>query len=79
MTVVVDNLEKDGLVERVPSEDDRRSILVRFTSKGKKVFDDSFGRHAGYLTKMASVLTEQEQLDLGRLLKKLGVTLREDL
>ena len=79
MTVVVDNLEKDGLVERVPGEDDRRSILVRFTSKGKKVFDDSFARHAGYLTKMASVLTEQEQLDLGRLLKKLGVTLREDL
>jgi MarR family 2-MHQ and catechol resistance regulon transcriptional repressor len=79
MTVVVDNLVKDGLVERVPSEDDRRSILVRFTPKGKKVFDDSFSNHAGYLTKIASVLTEQEQIDLGRLLKKLGVTLREDL
>jgi MarR family transcriptional regulator, 2-MHQ and catechol-resistance regulon repressor len=76
MTVVVDNLEKDGLVERVPSEDDRRSILVRFTPKGKKAFDDSFGKHAEYLTQIASVLTEQEQEDLGRLLKKLGCTLK---
>jgi MarR family transcriptional regulator, 2-MHQ and catechol-resistance regulon repressor len=79
MTVVVDNLEKEGLVERVPSEDDRRSILVRFTPKGKKVFEDSFRKHAGYLTQIASVLNEKDQEDLGRLLKKLGCALREDL
>ncbi|MGA3084553.1 MAG: MarR family transcriptional regulator [Thermodesulfobacteriota bacterium] len=78
MTVVVDNLEKEGLVERVPSNDDRRAIVVRFTPKGKKIFDDSFVKHAGYLTEMASVLTEQEQEDLARLAKKLGCTLRED-
>jgi MarR family transcriptional regulator, 2-MHQ and catechol-resistance regulon repressor len=79
MTVVVDNLAKDGLVERVPSEDDRRAIMVRFTPKGKKVFDESFSKHAGHLTNLASVLNEKEQEDLGRLLKKLGCALREDL
>ena len=79
MTVVVDNLEKEGLVERVPSNDDRRAIVVRFTPKGKKIFDDSFGQHARYLTEIASVLTEQEQEDLARLLKKLGCTLRENM
>jgi MarR family 2-MHQ and catechol resistance regulon transcriptional repressor len=78
MTVVVDNLEKEGLVERVPSNDDRRAIIVRFTPKGKKIFDDSFVKHAGYLTEIASVLTEQEQEDLARLLKKLGCNLREN-
>ncbi|MEW6185844.1 MAG: MarR family transcriptional regulator [Thermodesulfobacteriota bacterium] len=79
MTVVVDNLVKDGLVERVPSEEDRRAILVRFTPKGKKVFDDSFMRHADYLTQIAEVLNEKEQEDLGRLLKKLGCSLRDDV
>ncbi|OGP50863.1 MAG: MarR family transcriptional regulator [Deltaproteobacteria bacterium RBG_13_43_22] len=78
MTVVVDNLEKEGLVERVPSNDDRRAIMVRFTPKGKKIFDESFSKHAGYLTQLAAVLTEEEQQDLGRLLKKLGCTLREE-
>jgi MarR family 2-MHQ and catechol resistance regulon transcriptional repressor len=77
MTVVVDNLEKDGFVERVPSEGDRRAIQVRFTPKGKKAFDESFSRHADYLTRLASVLTEQEQEILGGLLRKLGCTLRE--
>ena len=78
MTVVVDNLVKDGLVERVASEEDRRAIMVRFTSRGKKIFDKSFLTHARYLAEMATVLTEKEQEDLGRLLKKLGSSLRED-
>jgi MarR family 2-MHQ and catechol resistance regulon transcriptional repressor len=78
MTVVVDNLVKEGLVERVPSDGDRRAIIVRFTPKGKKIFDDSFVKHANYLTEMASVLTNQEQEDLARLLKKLGCNLQEN-
>jgi MarR family transcriptional regulator, 2-MHQ and catechol-resistance regulon repressor len=79
MTVVVDNLEKDGLVERLPSNGDRRAILVRLTPKGKRIFDDSFGKHAEYLTKLASALTIQEQEELGKLLKKLGCAVREEL
>jgi len=78
MTVVVDNLVKDGLVERVPSEEDRRAILVRFTSKGKKLFDETFLKHAQHLTQLAQVLTEKEQEELSRLLKKLGLALREE-
>ncbi len=72
MTVVVDNLEKEGLVERVPSKDDRRAILVRLTPKGKRLFDDIFRQHAEYLTRLASVLSKKEQHELGRLLKKFG-------
>jgi MarR family 2-MHQ and catechol resistance regulon transcriptional repressor len=76
MTVVVDNLEKDGLVERVPHAEDRRAIIVRLTAKGKKVFEDSFPKHAQYVTKIASVLTEEEQAELSQLLKKLGTGLQ---
>jgi len=77
ITVVIDNLEKDGLVERVPFPKDRRAITVRLTSKGEKLFHDIFSKHAQFVTKVASVLTEDEQVQLSALLKKLGMALQE--
>lgn len=77
MTVVIDNLEKEGLVERIRGDEDRRSIVIRLTPKGKKLFGQIFANHAEYVTKLASVLTPDEQEQLGRLLKKLGLALRE--
>ena len=77
MTVVVDNLAKDGLVERVPSKDDRRAILVRLTVKGKKLFDDIFLQHAKFVASATSVLSDTEQEKLARLLKKLGTSLKQ--
>ncbi|HTX18863.1 MAG TPA: MarR family transcriptional regulator [Bacteroidota bacterium] len=79
ITVVIDNLEKDNLVERVPSPEDRRAIMIRLTPKGEKLFGEIFVRHAKYVTKIASVLTEEEQVQLSVLLKKLGVSLMEQL
>jgi MarR family transcriptional regulator, 2-MHQ and catechol-resistance regulon repressor len=76
MTVVVDNLQKDGIVERTVSKEDRRAFYVRLTPKGKRLFNQIFVRHAEYVTALASVLTEAEQIELGSLLKKLGTELR---
>jgi DNA-binding MarR family transcriptional regulator len=36
MTGLVDHLERDGLVERVPDPDDRRSVRARLTPAGKE-------------------------------------------
>jgi MarR family 2-MHQ and catechol resistance regulon transcriptional repressor len=77
ITCVVDNLEKDGLVERVHSSEDRRTIVAQLTPKGKKVFDETFVGHAEFITELASVLTEHEQEQLSHLLKKLGLGLRD--
>jgi MarR family transcriptional regulator, 2-MHQ and catechol-resistance regulon repressor len=76
MTVVVDNLEKEGLVERSVWKEDRRAFHVRLTSKGKRLFEKIFVHHAEYVSKLASVLTESEQAELGILLKKLGLGLK---
>jgi MarR family 2-MHQ and catechol resistance regulon transcriptional repressor len=76
MTVVVDNLEKEGLVERIPSKEDRRSIGVRLTAKGKKLFDEIFIKHAKCVSNLAGNLSEKEQEELAGLLKKLGTSLR---
>jgi len=77
MTVIVDNLERDGLVERIRSTEDRRVIKVGVTEKGNELFQRIFRQHATRITELASVLTEQEQLQLSELLKKLGLALKE--
>ena len=77
MTFIVDGLEKPGLVERVFTEGDRRSILVRLTPKGEKVYGEAFSKHSDFLERLASVLTKEEQKEFARLLKKLGLALSE--
>ncbi len=77
ITCVIDNLEKEGVVERVPSTEDRRAIVAQLTSKGKQLFNDIFQKHAEFVADLASVLSEEEQSELSRLLKKLGLALRE--
>jgi len=75
MTVVVDNLEKEGLVRRAVDSKDRRAVYVALTPKGRRLFERIFIQHARFVSSLASVLTEQEQVELGRMLKKLGCSL----
>jgi MarR family 2-MHQ and catechol resistance regulon transcriptional repressor len=76
MTVVIDNLEKDGLVERTRTKDDRRVVHVCLTPKGKELFDEIFPQHARYVADLAAVLSGEEQEELGRLARKLGTAVR---
>ena len=71
-TVVVNNLAKQGLVERQVCKEDRRATYVQLTAKGRKQFKQIFPKHAAFIAKAASVLTEAEQKELAALLKKLG-------
>jgi DNA-binding MarR family transcriptional regulator len=43
MTTRIDGLEQRGLVRRRSSREDRRSILVRLTAKGRKLIDAAIG------------------------------------
>ena len=73
ITMVVDNLEKRGLVERVRDEEDRRHYFVKLTGKGGRLIKSFFPQHAARITAEMNVLTRQEQEELGRLCKKLGL------
>lgn len=77
MTLVLDNIEKLGYLERVPSKEDRRAILVQLTAKGHEIFDETFKTHAEHITRLMSVMTAEEQKSLGELLKKLGTAVKE--
>jgi len=75
MTLVMDTLEKDGLVERIHSKEDRRSVIVQLTPKGEVAFKDVFGKHSEFIVNLFSVLTEKEVDTLSSLLKKLGTAI----
>jgi MarR family 2-MHQ and catechol resistance regulon transcriptional repressor len=72
MTMVIDNLEKRGLVRRTNALHDRRYKQVSLTSQGKHLIRKIFPRHIQIADQVFSALTSQEQEHLGTLLKKLG-------
>ena len=63
LTVLVDNLTKSGLVERVPHDTDRRSILVKLTEQGVKLFEEHDALHL-QLTKQLTADFNQEEVQL---------------
>lgn len=71
ITMVVDNLERRGLVRRERGED-RRFITVHLTKEGRQLIQKIFPKHLDALVREMRVLTEAEQKELGRLCKKLG-------
>lgn len=80
ITVVIDNLEKQGLVERTKDETDRRAYVLRLTTKGNEKFKEMFPKHALYVENIiSSTLTEFELNQLSDLLKKLGLALKQKL
>jgi len=72
MTLVLDNIEKLGYIERIHSKNDRRAIDVQLTKQGQEIFDNYFESHAEHISKLMSVISQEEQKLLGDLLKKLG-------
>jgi len=72
MTVVIDNLEKDGLVKRYSDVHDRRATLISITDKGREKIEEIFPIHLEYLKEIFSVLSPEEKKILIVLLKKLS-------
>lgn len=73
ITVVIDNLEKRGLVARVRGAEDRRFFTIQLTNDGEKLISGIFPPHAEAIFREMGILTEEEQIELGRICKKLGL------
>jgi|SRR5437867_12444024 len=73
MTSVVEGLERRGLVVRQRTEEDKRFVRVALTGKGRRLIQEIFPAHAETVTRLFSVLTEEEQEQLRRLCRKLGI------
>lgn len=72
MTLVIDNLEKRQLVKREREAGDRRCIKVCLTEKGKQLISQIFPYHVAAVVGEMSILSLEEQEELGRLCRRLG-------
>ncbi|GFO66140.1 MarR family transcriptional regulator [Geomonas paludis] len=73
ITLVIDNLEKQGLVQRERSLEDRRYCTVLLTGKGRELIVATFAEVEAAIIAEMGVLTDEEQQTLGKLCKKLGL------
>jgi MarR family transcriptional regulator, 2-MHQ and catechol-resistance regulon repressor len=72
ITVAVDRLEKNGLVERGSDATDRRARIVHLTGEGRTLIRKVFAEHERDMERVFSRLAKQERNTLGALLRKLG-------
>jgi len=73
LTLIVDNLEKLGLVRRERDPEDRRFIVVSLTDNGRTFITDLFPKVAQSIAREFSALSSAEQFTLGWLCRKVGV------
>jgi len=74
VTVVVDNLEKQGLVVRIRDTDDRRFVFVRLTQAGEELFDRVYEPHLARIRSVMGSISDTEMRTLLELLEKLHAT-----
>jgi MarR family 2-MHQ and catechol resistance regulon transcriptional repressor len=72
ITMVVDNLEKRGLVRRERSSQDRRYIDVHITEDGKELFQRVFPKIKAEILEEMGILSVVEQEQLSSFCLRLG-------
>lgn len=75
MTVMVDKLVKKGHVKRIRDDDDRRVVRVSLTASGRKADRAHEKLHKDVIDSILGVLTESEQRQLARLIKKIAAAM----
>ena len=70
ITVVIKNLEKEGLVKRNPDPNDTRSCIISLTEVGKQVIESILPEHIENIRHIFDTLTDEEKMTLKMILKK---------
>jgi DNA-binding MarR family transcriptional regulator len=71
VTAIVDQLEKEGLVERLDEPADRRAFCIRLTRAGDKSFAEMARAHEQWVVELLGGLSRREHDELLKLLAKL--------
>lgn len=71
VTGIVDRLANEGLVWRMQSPDDRRSLIVALTDDGKTSFDRMAAEHESWIADITAGLDHQALNDLHAMLGRL--------
>ncbi|HEY0936540.1 MAG TPA: MarR family transcriptional regulator [Trebonia sp.] len=75
----VDRLERSGLVERLPADEDGRGVRVRLTPAGRETFDRLNASHARSIERhFSSYITEEEAAVITRVLNRVTAAARQN-
>ncbi|WP_417815558.1 MarR family winged helix-turn-helix transcriptional regulator [Thalassospira alkalitolerans] len=72
VTGIVDRLVADGMIVRVPVENDRRASIVRLTPDGEKDFAERALVHEGWVSELFSDLSANDADALIRILRTIS-------
>ncbi|HXL75976.1 MAG TPA: MarR family transcriptional regulator [Burkholderiales bacterium] len=70
VTAIVDQLEKEGLVERLDEPADRRAFRIRLTRAGERGFGEMARAHEEWVVELLAGLSRREHEELLKLLAK---------
>ena len=73
LTLVIDNLVKRGLAVRERRDDDRRTVHISLTERGRELIAELLPPHVAGVVAAFDVLSPQEQATLAALCRKLGL------
>ncbi len=77
VTAIVDQLEKEGLVERLDEPADRRAFRIRLTKSGERTFAEMARAHEDWVVELLAGLSRRDQDELLRLLARVKVNAAE--
>jgi len=70
VTAIVDQLESEGLVERLEEPADRRAFRIRLTKAGERSFGEMARAHEEWVVELLAGLSRREHEELLKLLAK---------
>lgn len=70
MTMMIDNLAEEGLVERARDDRDRRKVIVRLTKKGQGVRQEFLKQRKQIAREMFARLSKKDEQELMSLLER---------
>ena len=77
VTAIVDQLEKEGLVERLDEPADRRAFRIWLTKAGERSFGEMARAHEEWVVELLAGLSRREHEELLKLLAKLKASAME--
>jgi len=72
LTTMLQRIERQGLIERWPDENDQRLMRIKLTAEGQKLKAKLGNAHRDYIDVAITPLSEKDRAELARLLGLMG-------
>jgi DNA-binding MarR family transcriptional regulator len=74
---MIDSLERDGVVTRTHSTEDRRAVTIELTDEGRSRYESKRAQHEAKRAELFSSLSEAEREHAEHLLRRLAELIGE--